>query len=157
MSVAISGNSMQKSTKDPATRSIALAWPYRKIRRYGRPAGLEQTDVAEIQEDLNEQNNCCREHQAEASIRFRRCRRRDSYISLTDCDPVVSGKQMLQSICGPKRSPRALRCESGSGTILLAGTNFDVSTRMKYTGIATASANCAPSLRQDELHLFCRA
>jgi hypothetical protein len=38
--------------------------------------------------------------------------------------------------------------------ILLAGTSFDGATRRRYIGIATGSANCAASLKEDGLHSF---
>ena len=37
--------------------------------------------------------------------------------------------------------------------ILLVGTNFDAATRKRYIGIATASANYAPSLKEGGSHL----
>ena len=40
------------------------------------------------------------------------------------------------------------------GMILLAGTSFDAVTRKRYIGIATGSANYAPSLKEDGLHSF---
>jgi hypothetical protein len=60
---------------------------------------------------------------------------------------------MLRSICGPRTSLRAPRCGGGSDMILLVGTSFDAFTRMRYIGIATASANYAPSLKEDGLPL----
>jgi hypothetical protein len=38
--------------------------------------------------------------------------------------------------------------------ILLAGTSFDAVTRKRYIGIATGSANYAPSLKEDGLQSF---
>ena len=61
---------------------------------------------------------------------------------------------MLRSICGPRTLLQAQRCGGGSDTILLVGTSFDAATRKRYIGIATGSANYAPSLKEDGLHSF---